>query len=123
MFPPRRIQGEAYCDGGVRFNTPIAPAIRAGADRLVVVSLLSDQPQPEIAEIPVEVREASYKNPFFLLGKVLNALLLDPVHYDLQVLDRFNKMIDTLGARARPAAARRVSSRRARRSATWSIAS
>jgi NTE family protein len=96
VFPPRRIHGEAYCDGGVRFNTPIAPAIRAGADRLVVVSLLSDQPQPEIAEIPVEVREASYKNPVFLLGKVLNALLLDPVHYDLQVLDRFNKLIDTM---------------------------
>jgi NTE family protein len=96
VFPPRRIQGEAYCDGGVRFNTPIAPAIRAGADRLVVVSLLSDQPQPEIADIPVEVREASYKNPFFLLGKVLNALLLDPVHYDLQVLERFNKLIETM---------------------------
>jgi NTE family protein len=96
VFPPRRIHGEAYCDGGVRFNTPIAPAIRAGADRLVVVSLLSDQPQSEIADIPVEVREASYKNPLFLLGKVLNALLLDPVHYDLQVLDRFNKMIDSM---------------------------
>jgi NTE family protein len=96
VFPPRRINGEAYCDGGVRFNTPIAPAIRAGADRLVVVSLLSDAPQTEIAEIPVEVREASYKNPVFLLGKILNALLLDPMHYDLQVLDRFNKMIDTM---------------------------
>jgi len=96
VFPPRRIRDEAYCDGGVRFNTPIAPAIRAGADRLVVVSLLSDSPQPEIAEIPVEVREASYKNPVFLLGKVLNALLLDPTHYDLQVLDRFNKLIETM---------------------------
>jgi NTE family protein len=96
VFPPRRIHGEAYCDGGVRFNTPIAPAIRAGADRLVVISLLSEAPQPEIADIPVEVREASYKNPVFLLGKVLNALLLDPMHYDLQVLDRFNKMIDTM---------------------------
>jgi len=96
VFPPRRIHSEAYCDGGVRFNTPIAPAIRAGADRLVVISLLSENPQPEIEDIPVEVREASYKNPVFLLGKVLNALLLDPMHYDLQVLDRFNKMIDTM---------------------------
>jgi NTE family protein len=96
VFPPRRIHGEAYCDGGVRFNTPIAPAIRAGADRLVVISLLSEAPQPEISDIPVEVREASYKNPVFLLGKVLNALLLDPMHYDLQVLERFNKMIETM---------------------------
>ncbi len=96
VFPPRRIHGEAYCDGGVRFNTPIAPAIRAGADRLVVISLLSEAPQGEIQEIPIEVREASYKNPVFLLGKVLNALLLDPTHYDLQVLERFNQVIETL---------------------------
>lgn len=96
VFPPRRVHGEAYCDGGVRFNTPIAPAIRAGADRLVVISLLSDEPHPEVSEVPVEVREASYKNPVFLMGKVLNALLLDPTHYDLQVLERFNRMIETM---------------------------
>jgi NTE family protein len=96
VFPPRRINGEAYCDGGVRFNTPIAPAIRAGADRLVVISLLSESPTAEVQEIPIEVREASYKNPVFLMGKVLNALLLDPTHYDLQVLERFNQMISTM---------------------------
>lgn len=96
VFPPRRIDGEAYCDGGVRFNTPIAPAIRAGADKLVVISLLSESPTAEVQEIPIEVREASYKNPMFLLGKVLNALLLDPTHYDLQVLERFNQMIETM---------------------------
>jgi len=96
VFPPRRIHGEAYCDGGVRFNTPIAPAIRAGADRIVVISLLSESPTAEVQEIPLEVREASYKNPVFLIGKVLNALLLDPTHYDLQVLDRFNQMIETM---------------------------
>jgi NTE family protein len=96
VFPPRRIAGEEYCDGGVRFNTPIAPAIRAGADRLIVISLLSESPHGEEQEIPVAVREASYKNPAFLIGKVLNAILLDPTHYDLQVLDRLNHMLETL---------------------------
>jgi NTE family protein len=103
VFPPRRIHGEAYCDGGVRFNTPIAPAIRAGADRLVVISLLSEAPHGETMEVPEEVREASYKNPVFLIGKVLNALLLDPTHYDLQVLERFNKMIETMERVLEPA--------------------
>ncbi|MBK7778790.1 MAG: hypothetical protein IPI43_32540 [Sandaracinaceae bacterium] len=32
----------------------------------------------------------------FLIGKILDALLLDLRNYDLQVLDRFNRMIDTL---------------------------
>lgn len=96
VFPPRRVHGEAYCDGGVRFNTPIAPAIRAGADRLVVISLLSEDPHGEVSDVPIEVREESYKNPVFLIGKVLNAILLDPTHYDLQVLERFNRMIETM---------------------------
>jgi NTE family protein len=29
LFPTRRIGAHYYCDGGLRFNTPIAPAIRA----------------------------------------------------------------------------------------------
>ena len=90
VFPARRIDGTWYCDGGLRFNTPIAPAIRAGADRLVVVSLMH---RPEA---PVEVPLVEYPNPIFLLGKVLNALLLDPVNYDLQVLERFNRLIEVL---------------------------
>ena len=39
LFPTRRVGDHYYCDGGLRFNTPIAPAIRAGAEKLVVVSV------------------------------------------------------------------------------------
>lgn len=90
VFPARRIGDGWYCDGGLRFNTPIAPAIRAGAERLVVVSLLH-RPQA-----PRPVTNDEYPNLLFLMGKVLNALLLDPVAYDLQVLDRFNRLVDVL---------------------------
>ena len=43
-----------------------------------------------------ELALQAYPNPVFLIGKILDALLLDPVNYDLQVLDRFNRMISTL---------------------------
>jgi NTE family protein len=95
LFPARRVGSEYYCDGGVRYNTPIAPAIRAGAERLVVISLLSDSPD-ELDDTPLERRLAAYNSPIFLIGKVLNALLLDPLNYDLQILDRFNRLISTL---------------------------
>jgi NTE family protein len=97
LFPARRIGRHYYCDGGVRSNTPIAPAIRCGADRLVVVSLLyptANYAEPDSPEAEANVQ--AYPRPVFLLGKVLNALLLDPVRYDLQVLDGLNLLIGTL---------------------------
>lgn len=95
VFPARRIGSEYYCDGGVRFNTPLAPAIRSGADRLVVVSALHRE---EVADDPGELRRrtAAYPSPFFILGKVLNALLLDPINYDLGVMRRFNQLWSVL---------------------------
>jgi len=90
VFPARKVEGAWFCDGGIRFNTPIAPAIRSGAERLVVVSLRHGQGSPP------PKKHGPYPGPVVLLGKVLNALLLDPVTYDLQVLDRFNKMLGVL---------------------------
>ena len=94
MFPARRVGDDYYCDGGLRFNTPIAPAIRCGADRLVVISLLSES--SAAATVPLANRQAAYQNPVFIIGKVLHALLLDPLRYDLQVLERFNRMLAIL---------------------------
>lgn len=92
VFPSRRVDDGWYCDGGIRFNTPVAPAIRAGAERLMVISLMYDG-APTAAAAPTDEQ---YPNPLFLLGKVLNALLLDPIAYDLQILRRFNRLIEVL---------------------------
>lgn len=103
LFPARRIGRHYYCDGGVRFNTPIAPAIRAGAKRLVVVSLLFPPAVTPVEDSnEAEANVGAYPSIIFLLGKVLNALLLDPVRYDLQVLDRFNQVAATLEATLDP---------------------
>ena len=88
VFPARRIDSEYYCDGGIRFNTPLAPAIRSGANRLVVVSAL----HREDAEGERLRRTVAYPTPLFILGKVLNALLLDPLNYDLTVMRRLNQL-------------------------------
>ncbi|MCA9520498.1 MAG: patatin-like phospholipase family protein [Myxococcales bacterium] len=109
-FPARRIGDEYYSDGGLRFNTPISPAIRSGADRLVVVSLI----QEPIARMKLldggesEIDQELYANPLFLAGKILNALLLDPIGYDLQVLERFNKLLKVLDDTLDPAERKRL---------------
>ncbi len=90
VFPTREIDGSYYCDGGVRFNTPIAPALRAGANRLLVIPLLA-------GELPKSSpRRERSPSLFFLLGKLLNALLLDPVNYDLSILERINRLVRTM---------------------------
>ncbi|RMH44223.1 MAG: hypothetical protein D6689_02950 [Deltaproteobacteria bacterium] len=104
LFPARRIGGSYYCDGGLRFNTPIAPAIRAGADKLVVVSVLHRREDVDAAGD----HTADYPSLAFLLGKLLNALLLDPVQYDLQVLERFNRLWRVIEATLDPAELARV---------------
>jgi NTE family protein len=93
VFPARRIGPEYYCDGGIRFNTPLAPAIRSGAGRLVVVSALHREEADADADLGERLRRtAAYPSPLFILGKVLNALLLDPINYDLGVMRRFNRL-------------------------------
>jgi NTE family protein len=100
IFPARRLARTYFCDGGLRFNTPMAPAIRAGADRLLVVALRAGRPASDEVEA---IR--SYPNPVFLLGKIFDALLLDPIEYDLQVLERLNRVLGVLEDAASPVVA------------------
>jgi NTE family protein len=89
VLPARRIGETYYCDGGLRYNTPIAPAIRSGAERLVIIPLLRKaRPAAGLAR--------HYPNMTFLAGKLVNALIADPVERDLQVLERFNRLVDVL---------------------------
>lgn len=91
VFPARKIDDHYYCDGGVRFNTPISPAIRAGASRLMVISL-----NPLRQHAPERDPLVGYPSVPFLMGRLLDALLLDPFEYDLEVLERFNRLSTAL---------------------------
>lgn len=98
LFPTRRIGEHYYCDGGLRFNTPIAPAIRAGADRIVVVTVRHGRSEDDAVKVeePSDLSPGRDLSPMFLVGKLLNALLLDPVQYDLHVLGRLNEVVRVL---------------------------
>ncbi len=82
LFPAVRIGDSYYADGGVRVNTPLAPVLRLGADRVLVIALRRGATGGAAADEQAR-RVASYGNPLFLFGKVLNALLLDHVDSDL----------------------------------------
>jgi NTE family protein len=98
LFPAPRIDGSYFCDGGLRLNTPLAPALRLGADRLLIVGLRHVPTPAEEAALAAH-HETNYGSLAYLAGKVLNALLLDHVDYDVDRLRLVNAILDT-GARA-----------------------
>jgi len=94
LFPAPRIDGAYYCDGGLRLNTPLAPALRLGADRLLIIGLRHVPTATEEAALAAH-HEASFGSLIYLGGKVLNALLLDHVDYDVDRLRLVNAILDT----------------------------
>ena len=115
LFPAVPVAGELYVDGGLRQNVPISPALRLGAERVIVVSLRHRpvsatllpagqdlQPPihnaPPVTPPPRRKRRTSHEEALptapFLLGKTLDALLLDRVDEDLGRLRRFNALLE-----------------------------
>jgi NTE family protein len=91
LFPAVKIGEEFFTDGGLRQNTPMSPAIRLGADRLLLVSLKHVKSEPKSLQ---RERTEAYPKPLFLAGKALNALLLDHTEYDLQRMQRINLILE-----------------------------
>jgi NTE family protein len=92
LFPAVRVASTYYADGGLRLNTPLAPALRLGADKVLVVALRQEHTQAGDASLS-EQHVGDYGNPLFLFGKVLNALLLDHLDTDLARMHVMNEIL------------------------------
>jgi NTE family protein len=97
IFPTVRVAGRMYTDGSLRQNTPISPALRLGAARVLVIGLrtrrTSNAPQSGRQD-PADQR--IYSSPLFLFGKLLDALLLDRIENDLANLRLVNSALTEL---------------------------
>lgn len=92
LFPAVRLGARYYADGGLRLNTPLAPVIRLGANRVLVISV-GRKVGTTVSEEVAQQRTEGFGNPMFLMGKVLNALMLSPVDADLARLHLVNDLI------------------------------
>jgi len=95
LFRAVKLDGDWHCDGGLRQNVPLSPARRLGAGRVLVVN------PRYISGAPLDDRAAEdlFPGPLFVLGKTLNALLLDRIDTDLARLDTINRILSA-GTRA-----------------------
>jgi NTE family protein len=92
LFPPVKIDDELYLDGGLRQNTPIAPALRLGATHIFAVGS-SREVKGMVTREAGNAGSKRAPGAAFLLGKVLNAFLLDHIDVDIELLSRVNHVL------------------------------
>ncbi|MES1240639.1 MAG: patatin-like phospholipase family protein [Acidobacteriota bacterium] len=92
VFPAVRLGPSYHGDGGVRLSTPIAPAIRLGADRVLAISARYE-PSFEEADRP---QIQGYPPPAQVLNQLLDAIFLDVLDEDVRRLESLNPLLEKL---------------------------
>jgi NTE family protein len=95
MFPPVMINREYFGDGAMRQATPLAPAVHLGADRLLVIGVRDEEPDP----LPGEGEEVPYPSLGRIAGYILDALFMDGLSQDLERLTRVNMILENVAGR------------------------
>ena len=94
IFPAVRIKDEYFGDGAMRQATPLSPAIRLGAEKLMIISAKE-------ADDRFQFKNPGEQYPSFakITGYMLEALFLDGLYTDIERLNRINQIIKNSGDR------------------------
>ncbi|WP_272002330.1 patatin-like phospholipase family protein [Roseovarius sp. ZX-A-9] len=91
VFAPVRIDGEFYGDGSLRLTAPLSPAIRTGADRVLVIAArdnIADEPQ-----MPKQTKSPSIGE---MAGHALDIMFNDNLDADHERMSRVNQTLSLL---------------------------
>jgi NTE family protein len=95
LLPARRVGSEYFGDGSLRLTAPLSPAIRLGADRILVVGIRDlKKDRAPIAPIP-------YPTLGNLAGYMLDLIFMDNLDADIERLQRINRTVSLLDAEKR----------------------
>jgi len=89
LFPAIAVDGQMMADGSLRQNTPLSPALRFGAKKVLVVGV--KRAMKDRTHTPYPDQDPTMA---FLAGKALNALMLDPIEKDLRRLEVLNTILN-----------------------------
>ena len=92
VFPAVRLGDSWYGDGGVRLSTPLSPALRLGASRILAISP-RHEPSHEEADRP---QICGYPPAAQILSHLLDAIFLDVLDEDVRRLEGMNTLIRKL---------------------------
>ena len=88
MFPAVPIGKGFYGDGSVRQAAPLAPAIHAGANRVLAISM---RPEWEAVAHPTE--KSHYPSAAQVMGMLFHTIFLDSLDSDAERLERVNAIL------------------------------
>lgn len=92
VFAPVKIGSQYFGDGAMRQSAPLSSAIHLGADRMLVIGVRDEHPDPE----PSEAAPAEVPNLAHLAGYMLDTLFMDGLYADLERLTRTNLILEQL---------------------------
>ena len=97
FFPAVRLGDDWYGDGGIRLSTPLVPALRLGATRILAISP-HYEPTFEEAERP---KSGGYPPPAQVLSHLADSIFLDVLDEDVRRLKSLNTLLAKLPAEER----------------------
>ncbi|MDX1421280.1 MAG: patatin-like phospholipase family protein [Rubricoccaceae bacterium] len=97
-----RIGDGWYGDGGIRLTAPLSPALHLGARKILAINTRYVRTAAEADRPDID----AYPPPAQVLGVLMNAIFLDLLDRDAQVLRRINALLEAMpegedGAQAR----------------------
>jgi len=91
FFPAIKLGKLHYGDGGLRHSAPLRSAINFGADSILVIGTRQVAKATTLLRSRVIKSGISYAN---ILGNMLDAVFLDNLDKDLELLERINTHVD-----------------------------
>jgi len=88
IFPAVKINNEYFGDGAMRQATPLSPAIRLGAEKLLIITTDLKSPVNQLTDNQI------YPSIGEVGGYMLDALFTGGLLSDLERLDRINQIIE-----------------------------
>lgn len=88
IFPAEKVSREYFGDGALRQLAPLSPALKFGADKILVIGVSGN---PTI----IPKREMTLHSPSLaqMIGHVFNSAFIDSLEHDLDIMLRMNDLI------------------------------
>jgi NTE family protein len=90
LFPPQKIGDDYFVDGSLRMTEPLRPAIKMGADRILVIGVRNESHMIH----DVSVHEPGVAE---IAGFTLDSLFSENLNADLERMEQVNRLLKHVG--------------------------